>query len=98
MNKKLALDLMQAVAAGAITISENPNISDEHIGEVVMIGLKLMGYTTFSEEEISLIADACTVIATTRDTYKQLHPEVVENDVKESETIKVIYKKNEYAS
>lgn len=99
---------MQAVAASAITIPENPNISNEHIGEVVMIGLKLMGYTTFSDEEVHFIADACTIIATARDTYKQLHPEVVENDAKESEvvendskeseTIKIIYQKNEYPS
>ena len=89
---------MQAVAAGSITITQNPNISDERIGEVVMLGLKLMGYTTISDEELDLITDACTVIATTRDTYKQLHPEVVENDEKDSETIEVICKRNEYAS
>lgn len=89
---------MQAVAAGSITIAQNPNISDESIGEVVMMGLKLMGYTTISDEELDLIAGACTVIATTRDTYKQLYPEVVANDAKESETIEVIYKRNEYAS
>ena len=88
---------MQAVAAGSITITQNPNISDEGIGEVVMVGLRLMGYTTFSDEEIHLIADACTVIAGTRDTYKQLHPEVVEN-AKESKTIDVICKRNEYES
>ena len=46
---------MQAVAAGSITIPQDPNISDENIGEVVMLGLKLMGYTTFSDEEIHLI-------------------------------------------
>lgn len=89
---------MQAVAAGSITITQDPNISDESIGEVVMLGLKLMGYTTFSEEEIHLIADACTVIAGTRDTYKQLHPEVVEDDKKKSEPIEVICKRNEYTS
>ena len=88
---------MRAVAAGSITITQNPNISDEDIGEAVMVGLRLMGYTTFSDEEIHLIADACTVIAGTRDTYKQLHPEVVEN-AKESKTIEVICKRNEYAS
>lgn len=98
MNKKLVTDLMQAVAAGSITITQDPNISDERIGEVVMLGLRLMGYTTFSDEEIHLIADACTIIAGTRDTYKQLHPEVIENDEKESETIEVICKRNEYAS
>lgn len=89
---------MQAVAAGSITITQDPNISDKRIGEVVMLGLRLMGYTTFSDEEISLIADACTIIAGVRDTYKQLHPEVVENDTKESETIEVICKRNEYTS
>lgn len=89
---------MQAVAAGSITITQDPNISDEQIGEVVMIGLKIMGYTTFSDEEIHLIADACSIIATTRDTYKELHPEVVENDAKESEKVEVICKRNEYAS
>lgn len=89
---------MQAVAAGSITITQNPNISDESIGEVVMMGLRIMGYTTFSDEEIHLIADACTIIATTRETYKQLHPEVVENDEKESKPIEVICKRNEYAS
>lgn len=89
---------MQAVAAGSITITQDPNISDERIGEVVMLGLRLMGYTTFSEEEIHLIAEACTIISTTRDTYKQLHPEVVKDDEKESETIEVIYKRNEYPS
>lgn len=89
---------MQAVAAGSITLTQDPNISDEHIGEVVMLGLRLMGYTTFSDEEIHLIADACTIIATTRDTYKQLHPEVVENAEKESKTIEVICKRNEYES
>ena len=89
---------MQAVAAGSITITQNPNISDESIGEVVMLGLKLMGYTTFSDEEIHLIAEACTIISNTKDTYKQLHPEVVENDEKESKTIEVICKRNEYAS
>lgn len=89
---------MQAVAAGSITITQDPNISDESIGEVVMMGLKLMGYTTFSDEEIHLIAEACTIISTTRDTYKQLHPEVVANGAKESETIEVIYKRNEYPS
>lgn len=98
MNKKLVTDLMQAVAAGSITITQNPNISNESIGEVVMLGLRIMGYTTFSDEEIHLIADACTIISTTRDTYKQMHPEVVENDEKESETIEVICKRNEYAS
>lgn len=89
---------MQAVAAGSITITQDPNISDERIGEVVMLGLRLMGYTTFSDEEIHLIADACTIISNTRDTYKQLHPEVVKDDEKESETIEVIYKRNEYPS
>lgn len=89
---------MQAVAAGSITITEDPNISNEHIGGVVMTGLRIMGYTTFSDEEIQLIADACTIIATTRDTYKELHPEIVENDAKESEKIEVICKRNEYAS
>lgn len=89
---------MQAVAAGSITLTQDPNISDERIGEVVMLGLTLMGYTTFSDEEIQLIAEACTIISTTRDTYRQLHPEVVENDEKESETIEVICKRNEYAS
>lgn len=89
---------MQAVAAGSITITQDSNISNERIGEVVMLGLRLMGHTTFSDEEIQLIADACTIIATTRDTYKQLHPEVVENAEKESETIEVIYKRNEYPS
>lgn len=89
---------MQAVAAGAITIPEDPNISNERIGEIVMLGLRLMGFITFSDEEIQLIADACAVIAATRDTYAQMHPEVVENDAKESETIKVICKRNEYTS
>ena len=98
MNKKLITDLMQAVAAGSITITQDPNISDERIGEVVMLGLRLMGYTTFSDEELQLIAEACTVIAGARDAYKQMHPEVVENDAKESETIEVIYKRNEYTS
>ena len=89
---------MQAVAAGSITITQDPNISDERIGEVVMLGLRLMGYTTFSDEEVNLIAEACTIIASTRDAYNQLHPEAVEDDSKESEAIKVIYKRNEYKS
>lgn len=89
---------MQAVAAGSITITQDPNISDERIGEVVMSGLRIRGYTTFSDEEINLIAEACTIITSTRDTYKQLHPEAVEDISKESESIKVIYKKNEYES
>ena len=99
MNKELINDLMHAVAAGTITVTQNPNISNEQIGETVMIGLRFLGYTTLSDEELQLVVSACTAIAASRDTFKEMtsKPESSEKS-EEKDTIDIIFQRNEYAS
>lgn len=90
---------MHAVAAGTITVTQNPNISNEQIGETVMIGLRFLGYTTLSDEELQLVVSACTAIAASRDTFKEMtsKPESSEKS-EEKDTIDIIFQRNEYAS
>lgn len=99
MNKELIKDLMHAVAASTITVTQNPNISNEQIGETVMIGLRLLGYTTLSDEELQLVVSACTAIAASRDMFKEItsKPESSEKP-EEKDTIDIIFQRNEYAS
>ena len=107
MNKNLIIDLMQAVAAGTIVATQQPDgkvFTDEEIADTVMLGLHLSGHNNLSEEELHLVASACTVIAGARDSREQLaklkasYVNESSNDEESSESIQIIYKKNEYPS
>lgn len=107
MNEKLIIDLMQAVAAGTIVATQQPDgkvFTNEEIADTVMLGLHLCGHNELSEEEKHLVASACTVIAGARDSQEQLAKikascaNESSNDEESPEPIKIIYKKNEYPS
>ena len=98
---------MQAVAAGTIVATQQPDgkvFTDEEIADTVMLGLHLSGHNNLSEEELHLVASACTVIAGARDSREQLaklkasYVNESSNDEEPSESIQIIYKKNEYPS
>ena len=98
---------MQAVAAGSIVAThqdEGSSLTNEEIAQSVMLGLRMGGHTDLSTEELDLISDACCIIAGARDSYAQALESNLfksiskESSPKETESIQIIFKKNEYPS